>query len=86
VLGEKVTGLEGVEVSPSVNAAVLIGGGVIKPRGGKVFQGPGSRPLCNFRGDRVSKLSKPRPGGVKTIGKLPKFKFLETPTDGIIGE
>jgi hypothetical protein len=34
----------------------------------------------------VSKLSKLRPGGVKTIGKLPKFKFLEIPTDGIIGE
>jgi hypothetical protein len=30
--------------------------------------------------------SKPRLGGEKSTGKLPKFKFLETPTDGIIGE
>jgi hypothetical protein len=35
----------------------------------------------------MSKLSpsKPRIGGDKSIGKLPKFKFLETPTNGITG-
>jgi hypothetical protein len=36
----------------------------------------------------VSKISpsNPRLGGEKSTGKLPKFKFLETPADGIMGE
>jgi hypothetical protein len=36
----------------------------------------------------VSKISpsKRRIGGDKSTGKIPKFKLLETPTDGIIGE
>jgi hypothetical protein len=36
----------------------------------------------------VAKISpsKPRIGGDKSIGKLPKNKFLETPTVCIIGE
>jgi hypothetical protein len=41
----------------------------------------------NLGDTRVSKVSssKPRPGEEKTIGKLPKFKALETPIEDIIG-
>jgi hypothetical protein len=75
VLGEKVTGLEGAEVSPSVNVAVLIGGGVVKTRVGKSSKVLGLDHCATSGETGVSKLSKPRPGGVKTVGKLPKFKF-----------
>jgi hypothetical protein len=44
---------------------------------------------CTISGETgVSNIStcKPRLGGEKSTGKLPKFKILETPTDGRIGE
>jgi hypothetical protein len=72
------------EASPIVT---LIGEGIVKHGVGKypkvlvLSQGTTSGEMG------VSKLSpsKPRPGEDKTIGKLPKFKVLETLTEDIIG-
>jgi hypothetical protein len=85
VFGEKVTGLEGTEVSPSLNATNLIGGGVVKPEVGKSLEVSGLNHDTTLGETRVSKLtpSKPMLGGEKSTGKLPKFKLLETLIDGI---
>jgi hypothetical protein len=84
VLGDKDEGLEVTEVSPSVAATTLIGGGVGKSSKVKSL----SFHFTTSGEKGVSKLSpsKPRIGGEKSAGKLPKFKFLETPTVCIIGE
>jgi hypothetical protein len=84
----KIWGFKGIEVSPSLNASTLIGGGVVKPGVGKSSKVLGLNHCTTSGKTRVSKLSpsKPRLGGEKLTGKLPKFKLLGTPVDGIIGE
>jgi hypothetical protein len=66
----------------------LIGGGVGKPKVGQPSKLLGLNHFTISRETRVSKLSpsKRRLGGENSTRKLPKFKLLETPTDGIIGE
>jgi hypothetical protein len=60
---------------------------VVKPRVGKSSEVLGLNHGTTSGETRVSKISpsKPRPGGEKSSGILPKFKFLENSTDGITG-
>ena len=88
MLGENAIGLEGTNFFPFVNETTLIGGGVVNPGVGKYSEVLGLN-HCTISGEiGVSKIftCKPSLGGEKSTGKLPKFKILETPTDGIIGE
>jgi len=66
----------------------LVGGGVVKTKVGNYSKLLGLNHFTISGEIGVSKLSpsKKRLGGEKSIGKLQKFKLLETPTDGIIGE
>jgi len=89
VLGDKDEGLEVTKVSPSLTATTLIGGGVVNYGVGKSSKVKYlSFHFTTSREKGVSKLSpsKPRIRGEKSAGKLPKFKFLETPAICIIGE
>jgi hypothetical protein len=85
VFEKKVAELVGTEVSV---AATLIGGGVVKPVVGKSPKVLGLSHGTTLGETGVSNLSpsKTRPGEEKTVEKLLKFKFLETPADGITGE
>jgi hypothetical protein len=72
------------EASPTTT---LIGDMILKPRVGKSPMVLGLRQRTTSGEMGVSKLSpsKLRLGEEKTIGKLPKFKALETPTEDIKG-
>jgi hypothetical protein len=81
-------GFKGTKVSPSLKVAMLIGGGVVNPGVGKPSKVLGLN-HCIISGEtRVSKISSSKQGlgGEKSTRKLPKFKLLETPVDGITGE
>ena len=89
MLGDKDEGLEVIEVSPSITTTNLIRGGVVKYGVGKSSKVKSLSFHFTTLGEKgVSKLSpsKPRIGGEKSAGKLPKLKFLETPAICIIGE
>jgi hypothetical protein len=85
---EKDTGLESMESSLSEVAAIVIGGGVIKIGVGKssMVLGLGQVTASGERGVTRISPSNPRPGGENSTGTLPKFKFQETLTEGMIGE
>jgi hypothetical protein len=67
VFGEKVKGLKGLEVSPSLDTTTLIGGGVLNPVVGNSAKALGLNYFMNSREKVVSNLSpsKPRLGGEK---------------------
>jgi len=85
---EKSTVLESAEASLSAVVATVIGRGVIKIGVGKscVVLGLGQGTASGGRGVTRIYPSNPRPGREKSIGTLPKFKFLETPVEGMIGD
>jgi hypothetical protein len=85
VFEKKVAEMIGTEVSA---ATTLIGGGVVNPGVGKSPKVLGLSHGTTSGETGVSNLSpsKTRPGEEKSARKLLKFKVLETPADGIIGE
>jgi hypothetical protein len=86
--GEKATGLGGKEDSLSAKLVTLIGGGVIKPGVGKYSKVYGLDQGTTLGERGVTRIypSNPRSGGENATGTLPKFKFRETPTDGMVGK
>jgi hypothetical protein len=58
----------------------------VKLRVGKYSGVLGSDQGTTPGGIGVSKPSTPKLGEGKPAGKLPKFKLLEAPTDGVIGK
>jgi hypothetical protein len=88
LLGEKVTGLDEVEVWTSINTMILTGGGVVKPKVGKYYEVLGLNHGTTSGEIGVTRISpsNPIPRGEKLAGTLPNFKLWETPTDGITGE
>jgi hypothetical protein len=88
MFGNKVTGLEGTEVTLSAEAATVIGGGVVKIGVGKYSEvlGLGQGTTSGDKGVTRISPSNPRPGGENSTGTLPKFKVLETPAEGMTGK
>jgi len=83
---EKVIELDGAEFYLSVEAATMIGGGLVKPGVGKSSEVLRLNHGTTSVEKGVKKLSpsNPRPKGENSTGTLPKFKVWETPTYSMI--